>query len=105
MDNKSLVWAGVPHNSDGVVFEIRLNRGLQRFHMPRGVLEQVFDLERRAPDARQLELFYINLDRILLRASAKQSLARGTTAPLKAADFESRSDRERPVTAMGVATA
>jgi hypothetical protein len=105
MNNDSLVWAGVPHNSDGVVFQIRLNRGLQRFHVPRAVLEEVFDLERRAMDARQLQLFYLHMDRILVRAGAKRSIASADTVPLKASDFSTRSDRDARPGAMGAAMA
>jgi hypothetical protein len=94
MSHESLVWAGVPHNSDGVVFQIRLDRGLQRFHLSRGLLEDAFDLERRATDARQLEVFYLHLDRILLRAGAKHATARAATVALKASDFAAQSERE-----------
>ena len=92
MNNDSLIWAAVPHNSDGIVFQIRLGRGLQRFHLPRGVLEEVFDLERRASDARQLEIFYQCFARILSRANAKRSIASSDTLPLKATDFASRNE-------------
>ena len=57
MDRSSLVWAGVPHSSDGVVFQIRVGHGLQRFHIARLILERACDLERLASDARQLECF------------------------------------------------
>lgn len=85
MINDSLVWAAVPHNNDGVVFQIRLEYGLQRFYLSRGVLEQVFELERRASDSRQLEVFYIYLNRIIAMASAKRSIA--------SADHPGTSDR------------
>ncbi|WP_120293961.1 hypothetical protein [Paraburkholderia sp. BL23I1N1] len=59
MANHSRIWAAVPHNSDGVVFQIRIVDRLQRFHVSRRVLEEVFDLESAASDARQLEHFYL----------------------------------------------
>ena len=40
----ALVWAAIPHNSDGVVFQVRVIRGLQRFHISRQTLEETFDL-------------------------------------------------------------
>ncbi|MGA7782954.1 MAG: hypothetical protein WCA85_35325 [Paraburkholderia sp.] len=92
MNNDSLIWAAVPHNSDGIVFQVRLGRGMQRFHLSRGVLEEVFNLERRASDARQLELFYTCFSRIIARANTKRSIASSDTVPLKATDFASRSE-------------
>jgi hypothetical protein len=87
MKSALLVWAAVPHNSDGVVFQLRLARGLQRFHVSRRVLEEVVELERRATDARQLESFYQNLDRILTLASTRRSIARSDTLALQVSDF------------------
>ena len=95
MSSDLLVWAAVPHNSDGVVFQVRLDRGLQRFHVSRVLLEEVFEVERRASDARQLEVFYTYLNRILLRASAKRSIAGSDTLQLKSTDFTSRSEGPR----------
>lgn len=92
MINDSLVWAAVPHNNDGVVFQIRLEYGLQRFYPSRGVLEQVFELERRASDSRQLEVFYIYLNRIIAMASAKRSIASADTMSLKSNDFSTRNE-------------
>lgn len=89
-----LVWAAVPHTGDGVVFQVRLDRGLQRFYVSRGVLEEVFNLERRASDSRQLEFFYTCFNRILAQASAKRSIASSETVPLKTTDFSSRSEGE-----------
>ena len=94
MGSHSLIWAAVPHNSDGVVFQVRIFRGLQRFHLSRRVLEEMFDLERGASDARQLEHFYSYLNRILARATIKRSVAGSDTVPLHATDFTSTS-RER----------
>ncbi|WP_175151441.1 hypothetical protein [Paraburkholderia ultramafica] len=87
MSSHSLIWAAVPHNSDGVVFQVRIARGLQRFHLSRRVLEDVFDLERKASDARQLELFYSCLKHILAKASTKRSISSPDTVALQASDF------------------
>lgn len=87
MDNHALIWAAVPHNSDGVVFSVRIARGPQRFHLSRRVLEEVFELERRSSDARQLEVFYSCLERILAKAAAKRSVANRDTVALQIADF------------------
>jgi hypothetical protein len=87
MSSQSLIWAAVPHNSDGVVFQVRIARGLQRFHLSRRVLEDVFELERKASDARQLELFYSCLTHILAKASTKRSICSPDTVPLQASDF------------------
>jgi hypothetical protein len=57
MSTHVLIWAGVPHRSDGIVFQVRVVHGLQRFHMSCRKLEDVFHLETRASDARQLEFF------------------------------------------------
>ncbi|APA87018.1 hypothetical protein BJG93_10295 [Paraburkholderia sprentiae WSM5005] len=103
MTSIPLIWAAVPHNSDGVVFQIRLGRGLQRFHVSRRVLEDAFELERRASDARQLELFYVHLQRILVRASAKRSTACSATVSLQAADFGVSNDSERWARPNGIA--
>ncbi|MBC8746741.1 hypothetical protein OKW43_003303 [Paraburkholderia sp. WC7.3g] len=103
MSSIPLIWAAVPHNSDGVVFQIRLGRGLQRFHVSRRVLEDVFELERRSSDARQLEFFYVHEQRILARASAKRSTACSATVSLQAADFGVSNDRERWTRPSGIA--
>ncbi|VBB16637.1 hypothetical protein [Burkholderia stabilis] len=87
MGSGSLVWAGVPHNSDGVVFQVRVGRGLQRFHIARAVLEKALDLERLASDARQLECFYEHLAPILGAARKTRSSAKADTVPLKTSDF------------------
>ncbi|MEN2470332.1 hypothetical protein D1006_38135 [Burkholderia stabilis] len=87
MESGSLVWAGVPHNSDGVVFQVRVGRGLQRFHIARTVLEKALDLERLATDARQLECFYEHLTPILGAARKTRSNAKADTVPLKISDF------------------
>lgn len=99
MSSHVLIWAAVPHNGDGVVFQVRIVRGLQRFYVSRRVLEEVFDLEPRASDGRQLELFYMFLNRILVRTSMKCSIAGSATVPIQATDFfppskeESKSNR------------
>jgi hypothetical protein len=103
MSSIPLIWAAVPHNSDGVVFQIRLGRGFQRFHISRRVLEDVFELERKASDARQLEFFYAHERRILARASTKRSTACSATISLQAADFGASNDRERWASPSGVA--
>ncbi|HEV3432013.1 MAG TPA: hypothetical protein VG320_29385 [Paraburkholderia sp.] len=82
-----LVWAAIPHNSDGVVFQVRVIRGLQRFHIPRRVLEEVFGLVFPASDAGQLELFYRHAHHILSRAMHKRPIAAADTAALQATDF------------------
>ncbi|WP_429252197.1 hypothetical protein [Paraburkholderia sp. GAS333] len=87
MSNHALIWAAVPHNSDGVVFSVRIARGLQRFHISRRVLEDVFELERNTSDARQLELFYSCVSRILAKATAKRSTASRDTVALQSSDF------------------
>ncbi|RQS07731.1 hypothetical protein [Burkholderia sp. Bp8998] len=87
MDRNSLVWAGVPHSSDGVVFQVQVGRGLQRFHIPRSIFERAFDLERLASDARQLECFYEHLAPILTVARKARSIAKADTVSLKVADF------------------
>ncbi|WGS40339.1 hypothetical protein LFL97_11330 [Burkholderia sp. JSH-S8] len=87
MDRGSLVWAGIPHNSDGVVFQVRIARGLQRFHISRAILEKALDLERLASDARQLECFYEHLAPILGVARKTRSNARADTVPLNISDF------------------
>jgi hypothetical protein len=95
MPNHSLIWAAVPHNSDGVVFQVRIVRGLQRFHVTRRVLEDVFDLQPAASDARQLEHFYSCLNRILAQAGKKRSIASSDTVALRATDFTSTSKEQR----------
>jgi hypothetical protein len=103
MSSQVLSWAAVSHNGDGVVFQVRIAHGLQRFYLSRRVLENVFDLEPRASDARQLQLFYQFLNRILTRATAKRSIAGSDTLQLQATDFsplrteESRSNRHAVV--------
>jgi hypothetical protein len=87
MSNHALIWAAVPHNSDGIVFQARILHGLQRFYVSRRVLEEVFGLERKASDARQLEVFYANLPDILSHARDKRSIAGSDTVTLLAADF------------------
>ena len=103
MSSIPLIWAAVPHNSDGVVFQIRLGRELQRFHVSRRVLEEVFELERKASDARQLEFFYAHEQRILARANAKRSTASSATVSLQLADFGISNDSERWAGASGIA--
>jgi hypothetical protein len=88
MSSRSLVWAGVPHNGDGVVFQVRVDHGLQRFHIARFVLEDVFDLEPSASDAQQFDLFYASLKRILDQAAIKRSIASPSTVSLLTADFD-----------------
>ncbi len=87
MDCGPLVWAGLPHNSDGVVFQVRVGRGLQRFHLPWTVLERAFDLERLSSDARQLACFYEHLGGILGVAGRTRSNAKADTVPLSVSDF------------------
>jgi hypothetical protein len=87
MSSHSLIWAAVPHNGDGVVYQVVVAHGHQRFHIPRRVLEEAFQLEPKASDARQLEIFYLSLERLLTRARIKRSIAGSDTVPLLAADF------------------
>ncbi len=103
MGSHTLIWAAVPHNSDGVVFQIRVERGLQRFHVSRRVLEDAFDLERKASDARQLEHFYLYLDRILARAGKKRSTAGSDTLALQTSDFTSTSKERHEASRHGAA--
>ncbi|RDK02214.1 hypothetical protein DLM46_14940 [Paraburkholderia lacunae] len=103
MASHSLTWAAVPHNSDGVVFQFRIVHGFQRFHVSRRVLEHVFDLEPAASDARQLEHFYLYLDRILARASTKRSIASSDTVQLLTTDFTSTRNEQRSSSRHGVA--
>ncbi|MFM0556719.1 hypothetical protein P0D69_37995 [Paraburkholderia sediminicola] len=70
---------------------MRIVHGLQRFHVSRRVLEDAFDLEPRASDAKQLQHFYLHLTHILTRASAKRSFSGPDTVPLQAVDFTSTS--------------
>jgi hypothetical protein len=91
MSSHALIWAAVPHNSDGVVFQIRIVHGLQRFHVSRRVLEEVFELAPRASDAKQLQHFYLCLTRILARAGTKRAFAGQDTLSLQATDFISTS--------------
>ncbi|MFD1560408.1 hypothetical protein ACFSHT_32980 [Paraburkholderia silviterrae] len=85
----ALVWAAIPHNSDGVVFQVRVIRGLQRFHIARRTLEEAFGLAPHASDAGQLELFYQHKTHILSRAMRKRPIASADTAALQTADFTS----------------
>jgi hypothetical protein len=94
MSSHMLIWAAVPHNSDGVVFQVRMVHGLQCFYVSRRVLEDVFDLDPRASDARELELFYKFLKRILVRVSKKCSIPRSDTVALQATDFIPPSKKE-----------
>ena len=94
MDRYSLIWAAVPHNGDGVVFQVRVVRGLQRFHLSRLVLEDVFALEPGASDARQLQHFYSYLHDIVDQAGMKRSIANSDTVPLQAIDFSSTSKEQ-----------
>ena len=94
MISHMLIWAAVPHNSDGVVFQVRMAHGLQRFYASRHVLEDAFDLEPRASDARQLELFYKFLKCILVQASKRCSIPRSDTVALQATDFIPPSKKE-----------
>jgi hypothetical protein len=105
MRSHSLIWAAVPHNSDGVVFAVQIGRGFQRFHLSRRVLEEVFELERKTSDARQLELFYLCVDRILAKACAKRPVASRDTVALQVADFHSGSGRDRWERQAGASTA
>jgi hypothetical protein len=89
MTHPALIWAAVPHNSDGVVFQARILHGLQRFYVSRRVLEEVFGLERKAPDARQLQVFYAHLPDILSHARDKRSIGGSDTVTLLAVDFPS----------------
>ncbi|MGU7780007.1 hypothetical protein [Burkholderia sp. PU8-34] len=99
MDCTSLVWAAVPHNSDGVVFQVRMGRGQQRFHISRDTLRALFDLGRDATDAVQLDLFYMNLECILKEAFRKRLKAGSDTLRLDVNDFiakrMTRSDENR----------
>jgi hypothetical protein len=94
MSSHVLIWAAVPHNGDGIVFQVRVVHGLQRFHMSRRVLEDVFHLEHRASDAKLLELFNTFLERILARASSKRPIAGSDTAALQSTDFITSSKKE-----------
>lgn len=95
----ALVWAAIPHNRDGVVFQVRVIRGLQRFHIPRRVLEEAFDLAPHASDARQLELFYQHKTHILSQAMRKRPIAGADTAALQTADFTTLEEAEQSATA------
>jgi hypothetical protein len=88
MSIHALIWAAVPHNSDGVVFQIRVANGLQRFYLSRRVLEDVFGLEKKASDARQLELFYSVFTHIRIKACAKRLIAGADTVALHSTDFD-----------------
>lgn len=94
MTGQTLLWAAVPHTGDGVVFELRLDYGRQRFYVPRDLLEDVFGLEPAASDARQLELFYANSNRISSRAYEERSRGSAGTVRLQLVDF-SLTDNER----------
>src|SRR5579862_1818536 len=95
----ALVWAAIPHNSDGVVFQVRVIRGLQRFHIPRRALEEAFDLAPHASDARQLELFYQHKTLILRQAMRKRPIAGADTTALQTADFTTGVEAGRGATA------
>ena len=95
----ALLWAAIPHNSDGVVFQVRVIRGLQRFHIPRRALEEAFDLPTHASDAKQLELFYQHKTHILRQAMRKRPIASAGTAALQTADFTTVVEVERGATA------
>lgn len=95
----ALVWAAIPHNSDGVVFQVRVIRGLQRFHLSRRTLEDVFDLAPHASDARQLERFYEHAPQILRQAMRKRPIAGADTAALQTGDFISAVETEWAETA------
>ncbi|MGU7769191.1 hypothetical protein ACV229_03275 [Burkholderia sp. MR1-5-21] len=99
MDRTSLIWAAVPHNSDGVVFQVRMGRGQQRFHISRDTLRAIFDLGRDATDAVQLDHFYMNVECILREALRKRSKAGSDTLRLDVNDFiakrSARSDEDR----------
>nr|MDW3662885.1 hypothetical protein [Paraburkholderia terrae] len=77
-----LVWAANPHNSDGVVFQVRVIQGLQRFHVSRQTLEKVCGLAPRASDARQLEVFLQHLASFVDLALRKRPLAANDTVPV-----------------------
>jgi hypothetical protein len=91
----ALVWAAIPHNSDGVVFQVRVIRGLQRFHISRRALEEVFGLAPHASDARQLERFYAHEPHILRQAMCKRPIAGADTAALQSTDFTTVVEAER----------
>jgi hypothetical protein len=95
----ALVWAAIPHNSDGVVFQVRVIRGLQRFHIPRRALEGAFDLAPYASDSKQLELFYQYKTHILRQAMLKRPIAGAHTAALQTADFTTIVEVGRSATA------
>jgi hypothetical protein len=95
----ALVWAAIPHNSDGVVFQVRVIRGLQRFHISRQTLEETFDLAPHASDAGQLELFYQHKTLILRQAMRKRPIAGADTAALQTADFGTVVEAGRDATA------
>ncbi|MEM5315444.1 hypothetical protein [Paraburkholderia sp. JHI869] len=95
----ALVWAAIPHNSDGVVFQVRVIRGLQRFHIPRRALEIAFGLAPHASDAGQLELFYQHETLILRRAMRKRPIASADTASLQTADLTTVVEMGRSATA------
>ncbi|CAG9257692.1 hypothetical protein [Paraburkholderia unamae] len=97
--DSALLWAAIPHNSDGVVFQVRVIRGLQRFHIPRRTLEETFGLARHASDAGQLELFYQHRPHILRWAVRKRPIAGADTAALLTADFPTVMEVERDATA------
>jgi hypothetical protein len=87
MKSCMLDWAAVPHNSDGVVFQVRIFAGCQRFHVARAVLEEAFGLAPKASDAKQLELFYLHAKCIVNRAGEKHSPLRVGVLALVASDF------------------
>ncbi|WGS53759.1 hypothetical protein LFL96_22195 [Paraburkholderia sp. D15] len=95
MSRHTLIWAAVPHTSDGIVFELGLGRGHQRFYLSRDLLEKVFGLERGASDARQLECFYIHSSRIFAQAYEKRVRGGSDTVQLQLADFNMDDDDRR----------
>ncbi|WCM18329.1 hypothetical protein NDK50_14910 [Paraburkholderia bryophila] len=95
MIGNSLIWAAVPHTGDGVVFQLRLHSGTQRFYVPRDLLEAVFGLERGASDAGQLALFYRNSNRIFSEARVKRAHGSSDTVQLLTRDFNLRDADQR----------
>ncbi|WP_162600869.1 hypothetical protein [Paraburkholderia sp. C35] len=82
MGSSRLVWAANPHNGDGVVFQVRVLKGLQRFHVSRHTLEKALGLAPQVSDARQLEVFFKHLTSFIDIALRKRPLAANDTAPI-----------------------
>ncbi|MFP3559395.1 hypothetical protein SB861_53620 [Paraburkholderia sp. SIMBA_049] len=82
------------------MFQVRVIRGLQRFHIPRRVLEAAFDLAPCASDAGQLELFYRHATHILSRAMRKRPIAGADTAAFQTLDFTPVVEVAQGVTAL-----